>query len=420
MAKRNTTSSSGPRSVIGAVLGAILIVVLLIFSKLTGIDLIGTVSGTPIATNLAATTGVSINVSTATPLAGGTQVANAPSGAVAAINVPLGFGAQKGFWQVYFTAPTGNSNRATYTAGIDTALAAMMGGTSSTMDIAAYEFNNPILTQAVLDAHNRGVRVRMVTDNNDGIGDDDTTLHQLVDAGIPVVPDTRGDLMHDKFVILDSAIVWTGSWNYTINDTYRNNNNALVLRSQKAVQDYQAEFDEMFTGKQFGPRSPANNPNPSFSQDGTPIQIFFAPEDRPVPTMVSTINQAQRSVRFMAFSFTLDELGAAMLQRAQAGVQVQGIFETTGSETRFSELTPLYCAGLPVRQDGNNYILHHKVIIIDDSIVITGSFNLSASATDNNDENLLIIRDPDLAGQYTAEFNRRWAEAKVPGGLLCS
>jgi phosphatidylserine/phosphatidylglycerophosphate/cardiolipin synthase-like enzyme len=72
-----------------------------------------------------------------------------------------------------------------------------------------------------------------------------------------------------------------------------------------------------------------------------------------------------------------------------------------------------------MRQDGNKYVLHHKVFIIDDKTVITGSFNFSASAQDGNDENVVIITDPDLAAQYIAEFNRRWAEAVVPTNITC-
>jgi phosphatidylserine/phosphatidylglycerophosphate/cardiolipin synthase-like enzyme len=287
----------------------------------------------------------------------------------------------------------------------------------STLDIAAYEFNNVVLTQAVLDAKQRGIRVRMVTDNDGGLGESDTTVNQLVSAGIPVVNDARGALMHDKFMILDSTVVWTGSWNYTVNDTYRNNNNAIALRSQRVVQDYQAEFNEMFEQKRFGGTSPSSTPNVSFSQDGTPIQIFYGSEDEVVPAILSTVNAAQHTLHFMAFSFTLDDVGQAIQARAGAGVQVQGIFETTGSETQFSELKPLLCAGLNVRQDGNRFVLHHKVFIVDGTTVIAGSFNFTTSARDDNDENMFIIRDADLAAQYETEFARRWAEAKTPTGL---
>ncbi|MEP7293379.1 MAG: phospholipase D-like domain-containing protein, partial [Chloroflexota bacterium] len=169
-----------------------------------------------------------------------------PAGSVTLLPVGQGFGASKGFWQVYFTAPTGSRDASTYRGGIDEILAAQLGLVQQTLDIAAYEFNSPALTQAVLAAKARGVRIRIVTDDDDGLGDDETTLHQFEAVGIPIVTDERSALMHDKFMILDSATVWTGSWNYTINDTYRNNNNALALRSQLAVQDYQTEFNEMF------------------------------------------------------------------------------------------------------------------------------------------------------------------------------
>jgi phosphatidylserine/phosphatidylglycerophosphate/cardiolipin synthase-like enzyme len=271
----------------------------------------------------------------------------------------------------------------------------------------------------VLNAHQRGVTVRVVSDDEDGLGDDETTLNQLVSAGIPVVTDQRSALMHDKFMIIDSTSVWTGSWNYTINDTYRNNNNALVLRSRQAVQNYQAEFDEMFAQGRFGPSSPASTPNSQFTQDGVSIGIYFAAEDNVIQAMNDTLSGAQHSIRFMTFSFTVDTIGTVITTRASAGVSVQGIFETTGSQTQFSELSPLFCAGLQVRQDGNPFVLHHKVFIVDDTTVITGSFNVSENAINSNDENLLIIRDPDLAAQYTAEFNRRWAEAATPTSLSC-
>lgn len=342
-----------------------------------------------------------------------------PGEGVQPINFPLGFGAQQSFWRVYFTAPSGSRDPSTYVGGLDAQLAADINLLSRSLDIAAFEFNSPILTQAVIAAHQRGVRVRMVTDNEHGLLDRASTIPQLIAAGIPVVDDKRSALMHNKFMILDSSVVWTGSWNFTINDTYRNNNNALALRSQKAVQNYQSEFNEMFEQGRFGPRSPANTPFPRFRQNDIPIQVYFSPEDKLLADLIAEISAAQRSIRFMNFSFTDYDTALAILRRAQAGVFVQGIWETTGSETAASELRTLFCAGLDVRQDGNPFILHHKVFIIDDTTVVTGSFNISTNATTSNDDNLLIIGDPSLAAQYRAEFERRWAEARRPTTLTC-
>jgi phosphatidylserine/phosphatidylglycerophosphate/cardiolipin synthase-like enzyme len=333
-----------------------------------------------------------------------------------AVDTPLqqGFGAQKGFWQVFFTAPTGSRDRSTYVGGIDTQLADAIAAAERTLDIAAFEFNNVVLTQAVLDAAARGVVVRMVVDDVHGRNDDNTTIGQFISAGIEVVDDARSALMHNKFMIIDSATVWMGSYNFTVNDTYRNNNNLLALTSRRVVQNFQNEFNKMFERRQFGSGKAADTPFPRFTQDGVPIQVLFAPEDRIVSAIAVMTSQAQRSIRFMAFSFTLDDVAGIMQQKAADGILIEGIFETTGSETRASELRPLFCSGLNVRQDGNPFVLHHKVFIIDETTVITGSFNFSSGARDDNDENLIVITDPDLALQYLEEFNRRMAESRAP------
>jgi phosphatidylserine/phosphatidylglycerophosphate/cardiolipin synthase-like enzyme len=409
MMQRNRQSSTS-RSLFGTILALIVLVVAAIVSLFS--------SGTPEATVTPTTVPVTVTARPATLTPGMTVTTAAPAGATM-IPIPQGFGAEFGFWQVYFTAPTGSSDRSLYTGGIDIALAQAIDAARGTLDIAAFEFNNPVLTTAVLNAHTRGVRVRMVADNQHGVGADSTSYTQFVAAGIPVVDDGRSALMHNKFMIIDGTVVWTGSWNYTINDTYRNNNNAIALRSRRAVQSYQAEFNEMFERREFGPRSSVGNAV-SFNQDGTPIRILFAPEDDVIGAITQELNKATSAIRFMTFSFTVDSIAEVIQSRAAAGAQVQGIFETTGSETAFSELRPLFCAGLAVRQDGNPFILHHKVFIVNDDIVITGSFNISDNATRSNDENLIIIQDRVLAAQYIAEFERRWAEARTPTRLTCS
>jgi phosphatidylserine/phosphatidylglycerophosphate/cardiolipin synthase-like enzyme len=436
MAKQNSNSTQGGRSFVGTILGVLLLGAAVLFSQYTGIDLVSMLTGgetTSIAPTQAGATNptrvpatrvpaTSSSASSATrppsvgsptrpPSVGSTAVAAAPTG-VTTLPVGLGFGAQKGFWTLYFNAPSGSNVASTYVNGIDVPLAQAIDGVQRTLDIVAFEFNNVVLTEAVLNAHERGVQVRIVTDDEHGLEEEDESIPRFIEAGIPVVDDNRSALMHDKFMILDSQVVWTGSWNYTVNDTYRNNNNTIAFRSQRAVQAYQAEFDEMFLRGEFGPRSTEGVTE--FTQDGVAIKILFAAEDPVIPEVVSQINSAQNNIRFLAFSFTQDDMGQAILAQAAAGVNVQGVFETTGSQTASAELRPMYCAGLNVRQDGNRYVLHHKVVIIDDHTVVTGSFNFSASATESNDENLLVIRDPDLAALYIQEFERRFAESRLP------
>jgi phosphatidylserine/phosphatidylglycerophosphate/cardiolipin synthase-like enzyme len=184
------------------------------------------------------------------------------------------------------------------------------------------------------------------------------------------------------------------------------------------AQNYETEFQEMLNG-QFGPTSPANTPNPSFTIDGVRVESFFSPEDGVMPRLVDFARAAQSTLHFMAFSFTDDDLASAMIERAGAGVEVLGIFEQRGANTEFSSCPPLLSAGLDVRLDGNPRTFHHKVVIVDGAAVAIGSFNYSSNASESNDENLIIVHDPSVASQYEEEFNRRWAEALLPVGGQC-
>lgn len=386
MARRSRQETPN-RSPLAILITVIVLAGAALLGQITGIDFVGMLTGQP------------ATVATEAP-----DVVD--SGNVQRLTVSKGFGASKGFWRVYFNDPaTIGGDRSTYVNGIETPLAEAIGQVQSTLDIAAFEWNSPALTQAVLDAKNRGVTIRMVADNEHTIDDLDSTIEELVDAGIPIVYDQRSGLMHNKFMIMDSTTVWMGSMNYTQNDIYRNNNNLVMLRARRAVDAYQAEFNEMYEQKQFGSKRSTDD-GASFNQSGVPIQVVFSPDGQSVPIILQHIQAAEKSVKFMAFSFTLEEVGAALLERAQDGVKVEGIFELIGSETASSRLKTLKCAGLDVRIDGNPYRLHHKVFIIDDETVIFGSFNFSASATNNNDENMVVITDADFAAQYVAEYNR--------------
>jgi len=340
--------NNNQRSALGTLLAIVVIIVGALIYAVTGVDLLGIVAPetTPQPTATIVTTTV-------------------PTGNYEIVQVGNGFGAKHDFWQVYFTTPLNSTNRSLFVDGIDVPLANAIDEVQNTLDIAAFELNNEVITEAILRAHERGVQIRIVTDDEHGLEDDDSTLADLELEEIPIVDDSRSALMHNKFMIMDGITVWTGSTNFTANGVYRNNNNLIALRSRRAVIAYQAEFDEMFLRGEFGVTSSQGN-SATFTQDGVPIEIYFAAEDDVVGRILAEISGATETIRFMTFSFTRDDIGEALLARVEDGIIVQGVFETTGSETQFSEMPRLLCAGLDVRQDGNRGVLHHKVFIIDD------------------------------------------------------
>ena len=318
------------------------------------------------------------------------------------------------WWQTMFTDPSAAQSVADLSGTIPEQLIYRINGAQESIHIAAFEFDLQPVAEALLAASRRGVEVRWVTDDEFGIEADDEEgrlFPLLENAGAEVRADDRVALMHNKFVIFDGQVVWTGSTNLTNNGNFRNNNNVLVIESPEVAAIYQREFEELWRGES-GPKSPSTVDEQAVTVKSTPLQVLFAAEDDVMSHLVSLVEGAQESVRFMAFSFTHDDLAAALLDQAQAGLDIKGIFETRGSETPYSELYSLACAGLEVRQDGNPRTMHHKVLVIDGRTVVTGSFNFSDNADESNDENAVILSNSVIARQYLREFDRLWAQAK--------
>ena len=322
----------------------------------------------------------------------------------------------KGEWyQLYFTNPSYPDAPENHVGGIDVHLAALLDTARQSIDLAAYDFDLENVANALASAAGRGVRVRMVTDT-DTLTSANPEVQRAIGivqaAGIPIVDDQRPAIMHDKFVVVDGVVVWTGSWNLTVGDTYRLNNNAIRIVSPELARNYTLEFEQMFAQRRFGPSKQASLDDPVLTIGGARVENYFAPEDQVEQKIIGRIEQARVSIHFLAFSFTSDTIGKAMREREKAGVQIAGVFETTGSETLFSEYGKFHKLKLDVLQDGNPYAMHHKVIIIDSTTVIFGSYNFSNNADRDNDENLLIVDDPALAQAFEAEFQRVHAQAR--------
>ncbi len=321
------------------------------------------------------------------------------------------------WWNVYFTDPVRVNDPENLAGSIPEKLIEYIDNANASIHIASFEFDLTPVAEALISAHQRGVEVLWVTDDENGIEADEEEGHgqfELMEkAGIEIKDDARSGLMHNKFWIFDNQVVWTGSTNITQNGNFRNNNNVIVITSPRLAGIYEREFDEMWAGE-FGVTSPSTVNQQALTLNGTPIQVLFAAEDDVADRLVELLETAEKSIHFMAFSFTHELIGETILSKSTDGVEVMGIFETRGSETEFSRLPVFYCAGLDVRQDGNPGTFHHKVFVIDQRVVVTGSYNFSNNADQSNDENVIIIENSDIADRYLQEFDRRWSEAAEP------
>jgi phosphatidylserine/phosphatidylglycerophosphate/cardiolipin synthase-like enzyme len=324
-----------------------------------------------------------------------------------------------GWWEVYFTDPITHHDPNVVNGSVEEYLIAYINASQTSIHIASFEFDLTRVAEALIAAKGRGVDVRWVTDDENGLLADEEPgrgqFAMLRNAGIEVKDDLgRSAFMHNKFWIFDGQYVWTGSTNITKNGIYDQNNNVIVIRSPELAVIYEREFNEMWNGE-FGARSPSTLSEQSLMINGTQVFVIFTSEDSALENVIVPFVQgAQSSVYFMAFSFTDYPLADAMIQARLRDLDVAGVFEAFGSTSESAEMRTLFCGDVPVRQDGNGGFLHHKVIVVDERYVITGSLNFSTRAEETNDENVIIIDNPDIARLYIQEFERVWALGKDP------
>lgn len=333
----------------------------------------------------------------------------ATAGKEEAISPTASTGENSSPFQVYFTDPYAAS-ASTYRGGIDEDLVRAIDSAQKTVDIAMLNMNLDRVGDALVRAHRRGVQVRLVMDS---AALDGNVPHLLEGEGIPIIGDRRESLMHNKFLVIDGSEVWTGSLNLTAAGVYQDHNNMIRIRSSRLAENYTVEFNEMFVEDLFGDNTRAATPNARLTLDGRQVEVLFSPDDGVLQRLIRLVQNAQSSIQFLAFSFTSDALADAMIERAQAGVQVQGVFDSDQVDSnQGGEYDRLRQAGLDVRRDSLPGQMHHKVILVDTQLVVTGSYNFSNSAEKRNDENVVIVFDPRLAGLYRVEFERIFNRAR--------
>jgi phosphatidylserine/phosphatidylglycerophosphate/cardiolipin synthase-like enzyme len=333
------------------------------------------------------------------------------SQAPAPIPLKVGYGFDGGWYQVYFTDPE-NPFSSQISGGVDGPLVEAINSARQSVDVAAYSLSLNSVRNALIDAHQRGVAVRVVMESENM---DRSDPQKLIEAGVPVVGDRREGLMHNKFIVIDRSEVWTGSMNFTEGGAYKDNNNLIRIRSTQLAENFTTEFEEMFLTDVYGPEQGVETPHQLMRVNETKMENFFSPDDGTAQRISELLNNANESIYFLAYSFTNDEFGQILIRKPGGGLEVSGVMEEEQvNSNQGTEFDPLSQAGIDVKLDGNTELMHHKVFIIDGEVVILGSYNFSQNAEIRNDENSLIIFNSEIANLFLQEFQRIYFQAQNP------
>lgn len=161
-------------------------------------------------------------------------------------------------------------------------------------------------------------------------------------------------------------------------------------------------------------RTRAPKPPVPAAVDGD-IAVFFAPDGGCLDAIAWQIQGARKSIDVQAFLLSTKRIAEPLIAAHQRGVAVRVVFDREQAEQKISLDEKLAEAGIPVFYDAPAQgKAHDKVMIIDGATVITGSFNFTLAAEENNAENMLVIRErPAIAAAYQRHFADRLAAARA-------
>jgi phosphatidylserine/phosphatidylglycerophosphate/cardiolipin synthase-like enzyme len=284
----------------------------------------------------------------------------------------------------------------------DKVIADVVSNAEESVHCAFYDLDLKDLIKA-FGKKSRNADVKVVIDHGNYDG-------QIKGSGIKIAKSKQ--YMHNKFCILDNDKVLTGSMNPTDNGANKNNNNLIIIDSKYLAENYEDEFDELWNGIY------ASGDKVKFNEINTNIGLienYFCPEDCQggEKKVLNLVRGANKSIKVAIFSFTHEDIGDELVKADIRGLDVEVLMERRQRNGQRSQYTRLKDFGINIKVDGNKYNLHHKFIIIDDKILITGSPNFSFSGYNRNDENFLIIYDESLVLRFVSEFEEMFGEGEI-------
>ena len=300
---------------------------------------------------------------------------------------------------------------------LESAIIEFIDGAVTSLDIAVQEIDSELIARAIVRAQaERKVRVRLVSEADylsvkkpvpdpfSPVQDDEQEVNRQLHAAILrskawVRTDYNPEIFHQKFMVRDKSAVLTGSTNFTLTDTHANLNHIVIVENAEIAKAYANEFDEIRQGH-FGKFNIGANKAPKeVMVSDVRVKPCFAPDHAPEMEIMKQMLKARERIDFAIFTFANSSgIDDTMIRLSELGIAIRGAMDGGQAAQDWAAGKGLVAAGIDIwRVPKRNKVrkLHHKLMVIDDSVTIIGSFNYTAPANLTNDENILVLGDAD-------------------------
>ncbi|MBR1620160.1 DUF1669 domain-containing protein [bacterium] len=282
------------------------------------------------------------------------------------------------------------------------------------IDIAIYGYDDiPAITSALSRANKKGVVIRFVYDevpnNAKTFYSGNYIIKNLSNQSTSDKTSSEaGKIMHNKFWIFDRQKVITGSMNFSKSGLSGYDvNDVVIINSPEIAKLYESEFEQMLKGKFHNAKLKHNLPN-KFILATSEIEVYFSPQDKTSKRIVELINSAKNYIYVPTFLITHKDITEALIKAKKKNIDVRIIIDANSVNTRNTKHKLLRESGVLLKAENYAGKLHSKTMIIDDEYLILGSMNFSNSGENKNDENMLVIKNPNFAKNYKQFFLYLW------------
>lgn len=286
------------------------------------------------------------------------------------------------------------------------------------LEIAVQELENLAIAEAIIHARSKKLLVKLVLEQDylkvnrlrtnpwtpGGNNEENRKIHDaILRSNIDVKTDYNTSIFHQKFIVRDGQSVLTGSTNFTPTGTEKNLNHIVIVHDKDIAKIYSREFREIQQGH-FGKLNEGHDVAPKDKVvSNVPIRVLFAPDHNPEMEIMKQMLKATKRIDFAIFTFSQSSgIDDTMLKLLEFNMKIRGAFDSKQGGQSWSAIAPLKAAGaklFKVSSGGGIGKLHHKLMVLDDQVVIAGSFNYTGPANRLNDENIIILGDLDTNSQ---------------------